>query len=440
MNIQRTQQGFQRIACRIGAGFGILTLVLLAGILPVVAAELAPQSLTGTVEVLLAGQQTWQPLTTTMKLKMGDQVRTGPSSAVDLWFEDGSVLNIAESTQLSITELQVSTAEKSRIARFKLWWGTLTAKVTKLAFDENVCEVETDTVVAGIKFSEMTLIHPANAPQSEVIARQGVISVRRLASDNRMVTFSGLLSEQEGVQVVLPPEAGAEVVIGVQKILGKIELNSMLPLTGIRTLFDAAANFLKLDNASKNAVNVMVQNTVAVLNTQASVTVGIPADQQLVLDTLGETNLSVSLKRRDGTVVCQGLYLFLNGGTMTFSNEELKVGMPNCFPFGGQQAGAEQPRSRSTIQTQSEGTTRAASQENPVAPDSPVSQSPQGSDVATPTPSPTIEIPTATPTEEPSPTPTETPTPTPTPFPDIPTPVPTPLPIKTETPASPIIR
>lgn len=369
-------------------------------------AELTTQSANGTVEVLVAGDQSWRPLVASMKLKTGDQIRTGPNSSVDLWFEDGSMLNLAESTQLSINELEISTAQKSRVARFKLWWGTVTAKVTKLAFTENICEVETDTVVAGVKFSEMTIVHPQNVPQSEVIARQGLISVRRIAADERIVNISGLLSQQEGVQFALPPEIGTEVFVGVQKILGKIEIESSQPISGIQALFEPSTSFLKVDNAAQYVVDLVVEGTLATLEPEASATFGLPAGLELTMNTIQETDVAVAIKRRTAAISCEGVYVFLNGGALSVNDESVKVGVPNCFPIGMQPP----TKSRSLIQREEEAPTRAIGEEQPVAPDAPDAQNPQGRDIPTPTPT-VAPTPTETPIEWEYPTPTPTPTP-----------------------------
>jgi hypothetical protein len=429
----------------------LIGIVCWTGIIQPVAAEaqLTAQSLNGTVEVLLAGEQTWKPLAEASKLRTGDQVRTSGNSAVDLWFEDGSVINLAEGTQVTITELQVSTAEKSRIARFKLWWGAVTAKVTKLSFDENICEIETDTFLANIKFSEVTITHPANTPQAEVTARQGGVSVRRLTADDRTVTVAGLLSEAEGLQFVLPATVGAEVSLEVQKILGKVVVKSPLALSGVQTLFDAATSFIKIDNNGKaNTLAVNVGGTQAVLLAQASATFGIPNEQQMTFDTVGETDTACSWKRRVGGVVCDnGVYVFLNGGNLNVNEETVKVGVPNCFPFSEVASKPAKGQTRTLSMEkptkQPRPTTRAiGGQEQPVEPNSPESQTGRGEDVITPTP-----VPQVTPTPEPTvtPTPEESPTPEPTVTPEpkataTPTQAPVqPPPPPTETPQSPVV-
>jgi hypothetical protein len=427
-----------------GRNIGVICLILCgfffgAG---VAEANLTAQSSSGTVEVLPAGQQTWEALTASMKLNVGDQVRTGPNSVVDLWFDDGSVLNLAEGTQLSITELNISTAQKTRVARFKLWWGTVTVKVTKLAFTENVCEIETDNVLASVAFAEMIVKYPQNAPQSEIVAQQGQVTVRRIASDDRAVNLVGNLTDQEGIEFLLPPMVGTEVFLSVQKILGTIEVQSSLTVPDILPLFNAFNSFLKIDNEGQQEVAIKIRDNISILGPNTSATVGIPSGQEMRVDPTGETSLVFSIKRRTAAILCEGLYIFLNGGDLSVNDEAVQPGVPNCFPLV-LAAEAGQPRSRTLGQEPL--SAAPATGEVPVIPNAPQSREPQTTEVAdTPTPMPT---PTPTPEEEeeeeevePTPTPTKTPRPDPT---RTPRPAPAcpacPPPPPTATPASPIL-
>jgi hypothetical protein len=367
-------------------------------------AELTAQTINGTVEVLLAGEQTWKPLTTAIQLKTGDQIRTGQGSSVDLWFEDGSVLNLTEGTQLAISQLEVSTTQKSRVARFKLWWGSITAKITKLAFTENVCEVETDVVLAGIKFSEMTVNHPQNTTQYDVIGRQGLLTIQQTAEGT--VNVSGLLSEQEGVTFALN-SVGAKVLLGIQKIVGKITLESNVPLTKGRILLAGEKRLLRVNNTGTSPVNLGLQGMLAMLKTQGAATFGVPQGQDITFET-EQIIAALLFKPRLGIPQCQGLYIFVEEGGVLMNGETLKVGAPNCFPVG------EQPRkARGIPKAQGTRALEEKGKEQPVAPVEPASPEGGGRDI-TPTPTST-PIPTLTP----EPTPTDTPEPTPTPTPTI---------------------
>jgi len=409
----------------------LVLVILLSGSLFSVSqaeATLTAQSIGGTVEVLLAGEQDWKPLTATMKLKTGDQVKTRQNSSVDLWFEDGSVLNLAEETQMTISQLEISTAQKSRIARFKLWWGAVTAKVTKLAFTENVCEVETETVVAGVKFSEMTVIQPQNTSQSEVIARQGLIEIRQIGEGT--VNISASLSP-DGI-LFSTDSIGSWILVGVHKVLRKITLESNVPVPHIRGLLDGATTLLKIDNNSDAPIDLESEGIIATLGLKSSATFGIsPERQELVVRVdIPKPKISFSFKRRTGAILCDGVYMFLNGGNGKLNGQDMKAGEFNCSAPGGLQR-----TGRGGIQLQEEDT-KVFKEEQPVEPDDTKSETARGADPATPTP-----IPTPTPTveeedDEEEPTPTPTPTATPK---DKPRPRQGPPPPPTETPASPSV-
>jgi hypothetical protein len=125
-------------------------------------AAVTVRAFTGTVEVLLKGKDTWKPTSEAMELNVGDEILTGKGSSVDLLSEDGSELHLGEETQLAISELEFSVTEKTRVSRFKLIWGTVTAKVATFMFKKNTFEIETDTVVAGFKFSNLQIATKQN--------------------------------------------------------------------------------------------------------------------------------------------------------------------------------------------------------------------------------------------------------------------------------------
>ena len=384
---------------------------------PTAEAALQPQAISGTVEVLLAGDQQWQPLTAGTTLKSGDQVRTGPSSSVELWFEDGSVLNLSGDTQLSVSQLEISTGQQSRIAKFKLWWGAVTAKVTKLAFTENVWEIETDTVMAGIKFTDVTVRHSKQSARSEVIAKQGLIDVAQIGEG--FVAVVGMLNDTEGVEFGFNA-IGANVLIGVQKVLRQITIESDIALQDIQTMLEGASSLVKVENAGSAGLDIGVQGVTGTLGATGAATFGAPPGFDLLFGSTQPVNLSFSYKQRTN-VPCDGLYAFPDTGSLTLNGETIPAG-PTCLPLGGQQ-----PRKGRAVTQQEETPVSRAllpDQEEPQAPAAPDTQGPRGASF-TPTPSPS---PTATPTETPEPEeppaeeeeeePEPSPSPTPTSTPD----------------------
>ena len=90
-------------------GCGVAMLVLLGSLIGGSPAEaiLTPQGINGTVEIKRAGGLDWLPLNSAIRLQAGDQVRTMPGSVVELWFHDGSLFSLGETTQIAFEELQV---------------------------------------------------------------------------------------------------------------------------------------------------------------------------------------------------------------------------------------------------------------------------------------------------------------------------------------------
>jgi hypothetical protein len=92
------------------------------------------QSFKGVVEVFFEKEQQWQPLVGTPELQAGDQIRTGQQGAVELRCDDGSLVQLQEQTQVTISEAKFSEAQKTRIFRIKLLQGTVNVKAVKVDF------------------------------------------------------------------------------------------------------------------------------------------------------------------------------------------------------------------------------------------------------------------------------------------------------------------
>lgn len=358
--------------------------VLLACLLGAGSAEavLTPQSISGTVEVLLAGQQAWTPLTASMKLKAGDQIRTGADGSVDLWFEDGSVLNVAQETQLGMNELDISTARKTRVARFKLWWGGVTAKITKLAFDTSAFEVETNTVVAGIKFSEMTVKALKDTSHTEVTASQGAIKVLKIGEG--IANVLGLVDDQDGVAFPLDT-VGTEVLINVQKILRKITVESNAPIRFLRALIGPKDNMLKVDNANPASVEVNYAGEITtILEQDSAATFGVPGSAELTVS--AESMNASFLFMYRATLLCPtGEYISAEKGSVFINGKKQEPGSFDCIPVTG---GKKTTRA---LPAPEEAPARTLSQEGEEEREAPPGSrivSPEGSQEPEPEPSP----------------------------------------------------
>ena len=412
--------------------FVLLTLLL--GGIPA-EATLTPQTMSGTVEVLLAGEGYWKPLSAAMKLKTDDQIRTGPNGTVELWFEDGSVLNLGEDTQLSINQLEISTAQKTRVARFKLGWGTVSAKITKLAFTRSVCEIETDTVLVGIQFSEVKIEALRDSQQTDVYVLQGIIETLKIGEG--LARVFGFVDEQEGVSFTLD-SMGAKVLLGVQKIVRKITLESDMPVKNLQAMIGSQDNTLKVSNASEIPLEVDYSGIIATLEQDRAATFGIPREDEILINSAGNVNYSLWFKER--TAEYDGLYVFADQGPIPVDGKVIETG---SFDYFSVEEKEEDKAARALAAPTEQVQEREITQDEVLPFDDEETSSevqyPEGSEeptpvataTSTPTPTPTI-TPTLTPTPRLTPTPTPTPTATPKPAS-----APTAAPAPTATPASP---
>ncbi len=357
-------------------------IVLLACLLCVRPAEavLTPQSINGTVEMLLAGQQAWTPLTASMKLKAGDQIRTGADGTVDLRFEDDSVLNIARDTQIAISELDVSTPRKTRVARFKLWWGGVTAEVSKLAFDKSAFEVETNTVVAGIKFSKMGVTASKDTSQPNVVtAYQGTIEAKRVAKDSvSSVIIVAWFNEREGLTF---PLGIAKVTIRVQGISQEIGVESSAPIGPLQVLGEGK-KVLKISNDGAAPVEVNYSGIVAQGGQTQEEKLGLPNAEKLRISS--DRSMNVTFSRRDrGAVGCpSGFYVLANKGELQVGEQKIPEGSFECIipiPAQGRRSLSAPPEEAATRDISQEG---VEVWEAPPAPDTndPEAGSPQATE------------------------------------------------------------
>jgi hypothetical protein len=295
---------------------------------PVADATVTVQSVSGTVKVLLEKEPVWKPLTEKVQLRAGDQVMTEAGASVDLLLEDGSELHLGEETQLAISELEFSMAEKTRISRFKLFWGALTAKAAKFAFKKNVFEVETDTVVAGMKFSKMKVVSKKDDTRpDEVTALEGGTYIKQTGPGG--FTGRGHIDDQEGLEFFIN-SVGATIDLGVQRIIRKITLEGNVPLPSIRALIGGNDNILKVNNASDEPLRANFKGIVATLDRQETATFGISPDQEIII----EANPNAEFWSQQGPLPpCDGLYVFADKGPIDVNGQVIDTGSFKCFPI-----------------------------------------------------------------------------------------------------------
>ena len=283
-------------------------------------AALTPKSITGVVQVLSAGEQSWRTLTPAERLKAGDQLQSAPDSTVELWFEDGSMFWLGENTKLAINELQESPDSQSRIVRVKLVWGTVTGKITKLEFTNSVCEIETDNVIVGLKFSEATVKKPKDGMlPDQIIVRQGLVDIQQIAAGS--IGISARVDGEEGLDFSIDG-LGATINLKVQNLLRKITLTSDVSLRNIAALVGKNDNFLKFDNDGDASVEVSAGINSATIQAKSQATLGVPSLSSVVADRVTSATFTFQ-KRKDPGMM---FVVFNNAGEVQLNGEVIKVG------------------------------------------------------------------------------------------------------------------
>ena len=251
-------------------------------------AMVTARSLSGTVEVLFEGEEVWKPFSVTMKLDAGDQIRAGQDSSINLLCEDGSELHLGAETQLVISKLEFSTAQKIYVSRFKLFWGAVTAKAAAFEFNEKSFKIETNTVVVDIKSSEGTVAASKDKSQSDVFVKSGLFEIQQTGKG--IVNISGFVNDQESI--VFPLDSvGEEVLLNVRKRERKITLQSNDSLPSIRALTGRHDGILEIKNAGETQINVSFPGNFTTLYHKEVATFEIPAEQEISIEATGKAHV-----------------------------------------------------------------------------------------------------------------------------------------------------
>lgn len=428
------------ICCKPQWGVAVIGLIgLCAFIAGTADAMLTPQGANGTIEVMAAGETSWKPIAEIASLRSGDQVRTMTGSSIELWFDDGSLLRLGESTQILLKDIRVSQAEKNRIAKISLVIGTITAKITKLGYTQSLCEIDTGTVLVGVKFSQATVQKFQDGSPDLVIAEQGSIDVQQIGQGE--VRVAARIDGEEGMDFVLNM-AGSAVSLNIQNLLRRITLISENAITDISALIGQYDNFLKIENLGDSAVMCDASAKIVFIQPNSQASIGISPERALKIEA-AKAAFTFQQRELQGDV----LMVFNHVGKVTVNGEDVAPGSFKSVSFGlaeeGESRTLQQPEQPRVIQSDQENRVEPPSKESqpskgggiemvPTIEPSPTEMPTVEPSVTPGTETPTPEEPTATPTQKPTatPQPTVTPLPTATPQPTLP-------PQPTKTPPSP---
>jgi hypothetical protein len=153
---------------------------------------------TGTAEVILArapvevvtkGQTAARPLQKGARLSEGDRIRTGKGGVAEVVLGDGSLVRVAELSDLEIDKLDVDAANQPTTSRFNLASGQARAwvarqVVAKVGTGMGRFAVQTPTAVAAVRQTDFALLQ-GMAPSS------GGQPTPDGSADTRVYVFAG---------------------------------------------------------------------------------------------------------------------------------------------------------------------------------------------------------------------------------------------------------
>jgi hypothetical protein len=174
----------------------------------------------GEAEVLHAGASTWSPLVQGAPVLLKDQLRTRVDAKIRVELRGDSVLQVAPSSQVEVTEQLLA---PSGVSRFQLLFGTLRAIVVERYSELNGrFEVETPTAIAGVRGTSFIARYDPAAEETLVVGIERVTQVRASA-------------DAEGVgEVEVGPGMATRVRRGSRPLAPQV-----LPGSELRTLRDA---------------------------------------------------------------------------------------------------------------------------------------------------------------------------------------------------------
>jgi len=110
-------------------------------------------TVTGEVLVLKAGTTSWSEASSGMALGAGDRIKTGDGSNATITFFEGSTIELAADTEISVSELGIAEPTDSTV--IKLWQqiGKTRSRVEKLADPASRYEIETPAGAAVVRGS-----------------------------------------------------------------------------------------------------------------------------------------------------------------------------------------------------------------------------------------------------------------------------------------------
>jgi hypothetical protein len=110
-------------------------------------------TVTGDVSVLKVGTNTWTAAVPGMSLEANDRIKTGSGSNATITFFEGSTIELAPNTEISVSELGIAESGHSTLIKLQQQIGTTRSRVEKLVDPASNYEIETPAGAAVVRGS-----------------------------------------------------------------------------------------------------------------------------------------------------------------------------------------------------------------------------------------------------------------------------------------------
>lgn len=163
-------------------------------------------SLNGSAQLGREGD--WRAVAISSPVYMGDTIRTGQPGRVSIVFQDDSVLNVGDGSDVVVDEQVFDSESGSYQSTLRLLRGKLRALVSQYYETPGAgYEIETPTAVAGVRGTEFVVSFDEIRRQTDVVGVGGRVSVRVLqgrAGEEVMVTAGELTTVARGAAPTAP--------------------------------------------------------------------------------------------------------------------------------------------------------------------------------------------------------------------------------------------
>lgn len=140
-------------------------------------------------DVFIRSHQKWVHAKKNETVVEGQRILTKDDSSAVLGLFDGSELTIAANTEFTLTAMQKPT-ENSKVLKFKLFWGQLSALVQKLTTANSSFEIESGGVVCGVRGTAFSVFNNgAPKPVVNVTVTSGTVWTN--CSGNQFILHAG---------------------------------------------------------------------------------------------------------------------------------------------------------------------------------------------------------------------------------------------------------